>query len=58
MNGALSMRFRALLSILCVSLISALVGVHVSAPYVRIGMIHVCVAVGGGGGGQQHNTTH
>ena len=43
--GALSMRFKVLLSILCVSFISILVGVHVSAPYVRIGMIHVCTSL-------------
>ena len=43
--GALSMRFRVLLSILCASFISTLVGVHVSAPYVRIGMIHVCTSL-------------
>ena len=45
MIGALSMRFSALLSILCVSFISNLVGVYVSAPYVRIGMIHVCTSL-------------
>ena len=39
------MRFRVLLSILCVSFTSTLVGVHVSAPYVRIGMIHVCTSL-------------
>ena len=29
----------------CVSFISALVGVHVSAPYVSIGMMHVCTSL-------------
>ena len=43
--GALIIRVRLLLSIVCTSLISVIDGVHVSAPHSRVGIMQVCISL-------------